>query len=142
VETLARRTERMPVVCEYHAEGVNAPGAMIRDGRHKLIVCGEDPDLLYDLESDPLELTSLAERPECEQTVRGLRAALAERLDLEEIEQRVLASQRERHLVARALAEGETTAWDYQPRVDASMQYVRSRADLYELQRRARLEPD
>jgi choline-sulfatase len=141
VETLARRIERMPIVCEYHAEGVNAPGAMIRDGRHKLLVCGDDPALLYDLESDPLELMSLAERPECEDTVHRLQDALAERLDLTEIKQRVLASQRERHLVARALAEGETTAWDYQPRVDASMQYVRSKADLYELQRRARLEP-
>jgi hypothetical protein len=32
------------------------------------------------------------------------------------------------------------TSWDYQPHVDATMQYVRSRQDLYELQRRARLD--
>jgi choline-sulfatase len=132
--------ERRPVICEYHAEGVNAPAAMIRDGRYKLIVCGDDPDLLYDLEADPCELTDLAARPECEGLVSSLRAALAERLDLTEIERRVLASQRERHLVARALAEGEFAAWDYQPVVDASMRYVRSRSDLYELQRHARLE--
>jgi choline-sulfatase len=130
-------TDRGPVISEYHAEGVNAPAAMVREGRHKLIVCRDDPDLLYDVESDPHELSNLADD---EATVSRLRAALAERLDLAEIERRVLASQRERHLVGRALAEGAATAWDYQPQVDAAMQYVRSRADLYELQRRARLD--
>jgi choline-sulfatase len=129
-----------PVVCEYHAEGVYAPAAMVRRGAHKLIVCRGDPDLLYDLEADPHELANLAQEPEHEALVGDLRAELTRRLDLGEIERRVLASQRERRLVGRALAEGTPTPWDYQPPVDASMQYVRSRADLYELQRRARLE--
>lgn len=131
-----------PVICEYHAEGVNKPAAMVRSGRHKLIVCGDDPDLLFDLRDDPHELSNLADRPEEEGTVEALRAVLAARLDLDEIARRVLASQRDRRLVAGALAEGEVTAWDYQPRVDSSLQYVRSRADLYEVQRRARLEAD
>jgi choline-sulfatase len=56
------------------------------------------------------------------------------------LEQRVLESQRERHLVAQALATGRPTSWDYQPRVDAATQYVRSGVDMYELQRRARLD--
>ena len=129
-----------PVVCEYHAEGVTAPAAMLREGRHKLIRCGDDPDLLYDLETDPRELVNLAERPDHASVVASLAEALAERLNLAQIERRVLASQRERQLVARALAEGEVTPWDYQPVFDASMQYVRTKADLYELQRRARLE--
>jgi choline-sulfatase len=129
-----------PVICEYHAEGVNAPAAMIRDGAQKLIVCPTDPDQLYDLESDPCELENLAGREEHAETEAALRRALGARLDFADIEARVLSSQRERRLVARALAAGEVTAWDFQPHVDASMQYVRSRADLYELQRRARLE--
>jgi choline-sulfatase len=131
---------RGPVVSEYHAEGVRCPAAMIRDGDLKLIVCAGDPDQLYDLCADPHERSNLAAQPEHAATVSRLRDVLAERLDLPEIEQRVLASQRERHLVARALAQGEVTAWDFQPHVDASMQYVRSRQDLYQLQRRARLE--
>jgi choline-sulfatase len=44
------------VICEYHAEGVTAPAAMIRSGRWKLIVCRGDPDQLFDLSADPLEL--------------------------------------------------------------------------------------
>jgi choline-sulfatase len=128
------------VVCEYHAEGVNAPAAMIREGRHKLIVCRTDRDQLFDLQADPLELVNLADEPDHAVTVARLRAALMRRLDLAAIEQRVLESQRERHLVARALSTGTITPWDFQPYVDASAQYVRTRADLYHLQRLARLE--
>jgi choline-sulfatase len=122
------------------SEGVNAPAAMIRDGRFKLILCREDPDQLYDLASDPLELSNLASMPSHASTVDRLREALAERLDLAAIERRVLASQRERHLVAAALNRGEVTAWDYEPYVDATKQYVRAREDLYDLQRSARLD--
>jgi choline-sulfatase len=130
----------VPVICEYHAEGVNAPAAMIRDGRFKLIVCREDPDQLYDLVLDPLELSNLASAPSHASTVAALRGELGARLDLAAIERRVLASQRERHLVAAALNRGEVAAWDYEPYVDASKQYVRAREDLYDLQRAARLD--
>jgi choline-sulfatase len=129
-----------PVVCEYNAEGVNAPAAMIRSGVHKLIVCRDDPDLLYDLQADPLELVNLAEDPAHASTVASLREALVARVDLADVERRVLASQRERHLVTRALSTGAVAAWDYQPFVDASTQYVRTREDLYHLQRLARLD--
>ncbi len=129
-----------PVVSEYHAEGVQAPSAMIRSGRHKLIVSGEDPDLLYDLESDPLELRDLAGDPALGDVREPLREQLLARLPLDEIGRRVRASQRERQLVSRALRHGQAPAWDYQPRADAGSQYIRNREDMYELQRRARLD--
>ena len=129
-----------PVLAEYHAEGVEAPSAMIRRGRHKLIVSGKDPDLLYDLDADPLELNNVAEDPANAPCVQELRDQLFARLDFEDIDRRVRVSQRERQLVARALRTGRYTSWDYEPRVDAAMQYVRSREDLYELQREARLD--
>lgn len=131
---------RGPVVCEYHAEGVNAPAAMIRSGRHKLIVCRGDPDQLFDLQADPLELSNLAESAAGAAVVRSLRDALAARLDLAAIERRVLESQRERRVVVAGLSSGDVAAWDYQPFVDASTQYVRTREDLYDLQRAARLD--
>jgi len=136
----ARGAGRGAVICEYHAEGVNAPAAMIRDERYKLIVCRGDPDQLFDLSRDPLELVNLADAAEGAPVVRRLRGELERRLDLPDIERRVLESQRERRVVAGALSTGEVLAWDYQPHVDASMQYVRTREDLYDLQRRARLE--
>ncbi len=52
----------------------------------------------------------------------------------------MLASQAQRRAVAAALAVGRDTPWDYRPEVDPGGRYVRSRTDLYELQRRARLD--
>jgi choline-sulfatase len=131
---------RPPVVCEYHGEGVLAPSAMVRDGAHKLIVCETDPDQLFDLENDPRELSNLAGDPAHEDVLARLHTELERRLDLAQIGRRVRASQRDRRHVSRGLAQGVPFAWDHTPRVDASMQYVRTRADLYELQRRARME--
>jgi choline-sulfatase len=113
---------------EYLAEGVTAPMVMIRRGRHKYVRCPGDPDLLYDLDADPLELDNLAEHPEGAGIAADLRAESDRRWDLAALGQEVLASQRERHLVARALALGTYTPWDFQPFSDASYLYVRSEA--------------
>ncbi|MGH2872149.1 MAG: choline-sulfatase, partial [Solirubrobacteraceae bacterium] len=129
-----------PIVSEYHAEGVQAPAAMIRAGAHKLSVSLQDPDLLYDLASDPRELRDLAGSAAAEPVIQALRAELDRRLDLRAIDGLVRASQRERHLIARAMRQGAPTPWDHEPRFDAAAQYIRNREDMYELQRRARLE--
>jgi choline-sulfatase len=50
----------------------------------------------------------------------------------------VLASQRQRRLVAFALCLGRQAPWDYQPQVDASQQYVRSSKTLDEIEAAAR----
>jgi choline-sulfatase len=131
---------RGDVVAEYLAEGVTSPALMIRRGPHKFVSCGTDPDQLYDLDRDPHELVNLAERSEHADLRRMLREAVAARWDVETLERRVLESQRDRRLVAPALAAGRHASWDYQPRVDAATRYVRSGTDIYELQRRARLD--
>ena len=43
------------------------------------------------------------------------------------MERQVLASQRARKLILEAMAQGKPVSWDYQPRFDASRQYVRAR---------------
>jgi choline-sulfatase len=134
-----RHAQPTAVVAEYLAEGVTAPAVMVRRERYKLVCCEGDPDQLYDLATDPLELANLAGNPDHAQIHRCLRAEVASRWDLADLREQVLTSQRQRRLVSRALNQGAHAAWDFQPQMDGAMRYVRSRADLYELQRRARL---
>ncbi|MET0762570.1 MAG: choline-sulfatase, partial [Thermoleophilaceae bacterium] len=128
------------VASEYLAEGLTAPAVMIRRGSHKLVRCEGDPDQLFDLAEDPRELVNLAELPAHAEVHRTLGEEVAARWDLRDLERRVTESQRERRIVAEALATGRPTSWDFRPRLDASGRYVRGHVDLYELHRRARLD--
>jgi choline-sulfatase len=131
--------EAADVAAEYLAEGVTSPAVMLRRGRHKLIRCDDDPDQLYDLHADPLELTNLAQAEP--QLCAELRAECERRWDLPALRADVLRSQAQRRLVVAALRVGQPASWNFRPRSDH--EYVRGRDDLYELQRRARLDaPD
>ena len=62
---LAKGVERTaPVAMEYAAEASYAPLVSLRYGKWKYNRCALDPDQLFDLDSDPHELTNLADRPE------------------------------------------------------------------------------
>ena len=129
-----------PVVAEYLAEGVSAPMVMVRDGALKYVRCPGDPDVLYDLDADPRELRNLADGTDQAAAAR-VRAEADRRWDLGRLEAAILDSQRERRLVVPALNRGRHAAWDYVPQSQA-MRYIGTNADLYELQRRARLDTD
>jgi choline-sulfatase len=116
------------VASEYLAEGVTAPAVMVRQGRHKLIRCSGDPDLLYDLEADPRELRDLTKDPARARAREELSAEAERRWDLAALRDEVLESQSRRRLVAAALSRGAHTPWDHQPFFDASRRYVRGPA--------------
>ncbi len=124
------------VIGEYLAEGVIAPMVMIRRGSEKYIHTPSDPDQLFDLAADPDERRNLAEtRPEL---VLSYEAEVVQRWDIEALGEEVLASQRRRALVSRALATGEPAAWDFQPKRDASRMYVRTHMKLDDVEAMAR----
>src|SRR5829696_1483489 len=79
------------VVAEYLAEGVTAPAVMLRRGPHKYVRCGDDPEQLFDVESDPHELVDLAR---AESSLCGeLRAEVERRWDMPGLRAAVLRSQ-------------------------------------------------
>jgi len=133
-----RDDARPPVLAEYHAEGTHAPAAMVRDGSLKYVHCPTDPDLLFDLAADPLELENLAAGEQHADDVRRLRRLVEEGWDFERLQRDVPESQRRRLFVARALAEGAQSPWDYRPPDGDAGRYVRG-ADFWRPFSRARL---
>src|ERR1035438_3577630 len=129
------------VIGEYLAEGAIAPLVMIKRGRYKFVHSPVDPDQLYDLTDDADELRNLCSEPPHGATLRDFRAEVARRWDLSSLHAAVIASQRRRHLVNRALRVGRYSSWDYQPIRDASRLYVRNDQDLGDLESMARFPP-
>jgi choline-sulfatase len=132
------RGEAGVVFGEYCAEGVPAPMVMIRRGSLKFIHCPGDPDQFYDLATDPDELANIAAHAPEDPRLHAMRAEVAARWDLDRLHADVLASQKRRRLVTRALQQGRQTAWDYQPVRDASQLYMRNHMKLDDLEAMAR----
>jgi choline-sulfatase len=114
---------------EYCAECASHPVFMIRRGRFKYIHCDVDPPQLYDLEADPGELTNLAGDPAHAEIEAAFAAEVAGRWDGAAIRAHVIATQRQRRAVHRAMETGRLTSWDYNPPRDASREYVRNHMD-------------
>jgi choline-sulfatase len=124
------------VAVEYLAEGVRSPAVMLRRGRFKYVWCADDPEQLFDLEEDPLELVNrAADEPD---VCASLRTEVERRWDMPAVHAAVLRSQEDRRLVVEALNQGRATNWSFVP--PAGAEPVQGKDDLYEFQRRARLD--
>jgi choline-sulfatase len=99
----------------------------------------DDPDQLFDLENDPLELENHASAEG--DLVRDFREEVARRWDLAALEEDVRASQRARLAVFQALQLGERHPWDYQPTRSAQSQYTRNTMDVADRDRQSRFPP-
>ena len=130
------RTE--PVAIEYAAEASYAPMVSLRYGKWKYNRCTLDADQLFNLESDPHELTNLTEVPAHQGTLQQLRAKSEARWDLDKFDADVRASQARRWVVYEALREGGYYPWDYQPLQKASERYMRNHMDLNTVEEDAR----
>lgn len=120
-----RQPSGSAVVIEYLAEGVHSPQLTLVRGQFKFVTCAGDPDQLFDLSSDPHELTNLAELPAFQELRASMRAELLADRDVKKLASDIRASQRDRSVVYRALSTGTPTQWDHEPTVGSAQAYVR-----------------
>jgi choline-sulfatase len=122
------------VVGEYLGEGAVAPIFMIRRERWKFVWSRPDGGQLFDLESDPSELTNLVGDLDHTDLVADFTMEVLRRWDVDVIDADVRANQSARALVDRALRQGRFEAWDFQPMTNAADQYMRNHLDLNDVE--------
>jgi choline-sulfatase len=81
------------VLSEYHAIGSTGGITMLRQGHWKLVHCVRYRPQLFDLRSDPEELTDLAGEPACRAQLDRLQARLRDFFDPDEGDRRARARQ-------------------------------------------------
>lgn len=134
----AGKVKRGAIASEYAAEGSVSPLVCLRDGPLKLVLCEQDPPMLYDLAIDPDELVNRAADPVYADRLGAMMAAARSRWDLAAFDSAVRESQARRHVVYRALRNGAYYPWDYQPLQKASERYMRNHLDLNVLEENQR----
>ena len=127
-----------PVFAEHIDGGTSAPRVCVRDDDMKHVLSRAYPARLYNLKSDPDELSNLAgqNHPD-EQRLTELAEA---RWPLDTLLADVIRSQTERKLVDSALSVGRQEPWDFVPRpLEQNTRYVRRGDAFPEVERRGYL---
>ncbi len=115
----------VPVISEYHGEGIMRPSFMVRLGDWKYIYCHRSPPQLFHLAEDPDEWNNLAGTLEHAAIEAALNAIITQgQFDLDFIEKDVWDRLAQKQVVNAAMATNGTD-WDYRPEASAARQYVR-----------------
>ncbi|RYG89661.1 choline-sulfatase [Loktanella sp. IMCC34160] len=114
----------VPVISEYHGEGIMRPSFMVRQGAWKMIYCHGSAPQLFNLETDPGEWDNRAGDASVAKIEAALLSVITDGFDLEAIGRDVWDRLAQKQVVNAAMAANET-AWDYVVDQDAARQYVR-----------------
>jgi choline-sulfatase len=98
-------------ISEYFAVGTVTPARMLRNGPHKLHYYHNQPLELFDLYSDPDELTNLADDSAHADVQERLLTKLLTDWDPDDLDRRIRASQRDRLLIAAGDSVHGIPAW-------------------------------
>jgi choline-sulfatase len=118
-----------PVFAEMNADGTFSPSFMVRKGDWKLIACEGDPPMLFDLKNDPDEMKNLAGKADVAKVQAELHALIEGNWSASALKTEMQQSSRRRLFIQSARDASGAAAWDYEPRKDASKQYVRGGGD-------------
>ena len=111
---------------EITCEGVVEPVVMVKRGSFKFIGSSSTDPLLFDLSSDPDELVSLAGDESVAALEADFRRLMEEKWgNLDDLRDRIVASQRARKLVRSALEKGRHRSWDDNEAVGDGDRYLR-----------------
>ncbi|MBN2631125.1 MAG: choline-sulfatase [Rhodobacteraceae bacterium] len=107
---MARGGTGSMVAMEYAGEASLGPMVALREGAWKYIRCAADPELLFDLASDPGERTNLVDDSRAALILDHFRKAADARWDLPRFDAEVRESQARRRVVHEALHSGAPLA--------------------------------
>ncbi|WP_282608644.1 sulfatase-like hydrolase/transferase [Pelagibius sp. Alg239-R121] len=118
--------EIIPVISEYHGEGIMRPCFMVRKGPWKLIyIHGSEPQL-FKLDEDPGEWNNLAGQRNYARVQEELTSLVTGgTFDVEFIQREIWSRLAQKQVVNEAMAKNGTY-WDYVVRDDAARKYVRN----------------
>ncbi len=118
--------DAVPIISEYHGEGIMRPSFMVRLGDWKYHYCHETAPQLFNLANDPNECTNLASDPQHAAVERKLHDILTNgQFDLNKISTEVWDRLPLKQVVNAAMS-ANNTHWDYQVDQNASGLYIRS----------------
>ena len=123
-------------ISEFAADGSTGPSRMVKQGNWKLMWLEGKDCLLFDLDSDPHELSSRHGMPEAAEIQSALEKRLFENWDPEALTRRIRVSQKRRLAVHRIT--GGDPAYVHLTRLDDGCRYVRN-AGAAETKAKARL---
>ena len=115
-----------PVFAEMTGDGAFSPCLMVRKRQWKYIFCEDDPPQLYDLHVDPDERFNRSVEETTASIERELLDYLHAQWDVRALKEAMATSARQRLFIQNMRQAGDFVGWDYQPRRDASRQFVGS----------------